>query len=355
MNFMQATPRAQHKSNHFIWQAGAAMGFAALLVACGGGGDDAGAAPVAAPLPITRTEARAGDYFIYATTQTSTVPSGLPPHVNDLITTYRSIAADGTNQRVLTYSSMAAAQQITYDVNAALVDQDAFVAGSGVSCPYTPASQVAPPYPRFVGQAWSTTSVRTCGATTTTATQTGEIVAREQIVLPAGTFDSHRAERTALIVTGATTLSQRLTCWYSVERGVLLRCDYTNTSTTAPSTTPSNVSSSTQILTGLGGPARVAQGNVLSRFSGRWSVQYGGGASGSCNPLWVSASGAISGSCAATGGAPFAVTGSVAADGAVAITLPTGGVLSGVLTTPYSGSGTWTDGGLSGDWTAVHN
>jgi len=29
--------------------------------------------------------------------------------------------------------------------------------------------------------------------------------------------------------------------------------------------------------------------------------------------------------------------------------------LSGTLNTPYSGSGTWTDSGLSGTWTATHN
>ena len=354
MSITNAVPRAWHEGNHFTWRAIAATGLLGLLAACGGGGDDAGSTGTPVAAPITRTEAQVGDYFIYATTRAFTVPAGVPPDVYDAITTYLSIAADGTNQRVSTYSNSIPAQQNTFDVNAAVVSQDAFIGGA-VICSNAPAYQAAPPYPRTVGQTWSSTSERTCGTATTTTTQTGEIVAREQIVLPAGTFDSYRAERTAVIVSATSTASQRLTCWYSVERGVLLRCDYTNTTTPAGSTTPTLVASVTEVLTGLGGPARVAQGNVLPRFRGRWNVQYGGGASGSCSSLLVTASGAISGNCTPTGGATFAITGSVTADGAVAITLPSGGVLSGTLNTPYSGSGTWTDSGLSGTWTAAHN
>lgn len=354
MNFMQATPRAQHKSNRFIWQAGAAMGLAALLVACGGGGDDAGAAPVAAPLPITRTEAVVGDYFVYAMTFTTSVPAGVAPRAYNLTTAYRSIALDGTNQRVSTRSDVAAVQQSTYNVNAALVSSDYFLGGA-VICTFSPPAQASPPYPRAVGQAWSGTSVHNCAGPQTTMVQSGQIVARENLVTPAGTFDAYRTIRTALNTDTTSVTSQDLTYWYSVDRGFLLRCDHTNTTTPAGSTTPNNVISVTQILTGVGGPARPAQGNVLTRFQGLWRVQYTGGASGNCAQLFVSSSGTVSGNCTPAGGSAFAVTGTVNAGGEVSIVLPTGGVLTGTLTAPYAGTGTWVDGGLSGAWTAVHN
>jgi hypothetical protein len=180
-------------------------------------------------------------------------------------------------------------------------------------------------------------------------------VARESLVTPAGTFDSYRAERTGVSVTTTNTVSQQLTCWYSVQRGVMLRCDYTSTQTLAASTTPSYVASTTIVLTGLGGPTRLAQGNVLARFAGAWRVQYAGGVSGNCAQLAVTTSGGISGNCTVASGASFSVTGSVNDSGAVTITLPTGGSLIGTLTTPYSGNGSWTDGSFTGTWTATHN
>lgn len=355
MSITNAKPRAWHDGNHFTWRAAAAAGLLGLLVACGGGGSDAGSTGTPGATPIMRAEAQVGDYFIYAMTQTTTVPANVPVSAYNSTSTYASVEADGTNQRVTTYGSYFSSQQNTYNVSGAWVSQDAAIGGPGVICSSAPASQSVPPYPRSVGQTWSSTSVRTCGSLTSTTTQTGEIVAREQIVLPAGTFDSHRAVRTVVSVYATSTLSSQVTCWYSVERGHVLRCETAFTDTPAGATTPTSVASTTQILTGLGGPARAAQGNVLPRFHGSWRVHYSGGASGSCSSLLVTASGAISGNCTPTGGVAFAVNGSVNGSGAVAITLPTGGVLTGTLTTPYSGSGSWTDSGLSGTWTATHN
>jgi hypothetical protein len=99
----------------------------------------------------------------------------------------------------------------------------------------------------------------------------------------------------------------------------------------------------------------VPQGNVLARFTGSWRVQYTGGTSGSCAQLAVTTSGGISGSCTAATGASFNVTGSVNELGAVTLALPTGGSLTGTLTTPYEGAGTWVDGSFTGTWTANHN
>lgn len=356
MNFMQATPRARHNDGHrFIWKVGAAAGLAALLMACGGGGgDDAGTGgtPVSAPPPITRTEAVNGDYFVYLNTSVTSVPAGGATVAYNSTVTYRNVEADGRNQRVTTRTDSLGILQASYNVDAALVSSDNFFGGA-VLCTFSPPAQVAPPYPRSVGQAWSSTSAHSCAGSLTTLVQTGEIVARESLALAAGTFDAYRSTRTTTATSANIVTSQALTCWYSVARGVLLRCDYTNTTTPVGATTPNSVVSVAQVLTGMGGPARVAQGNVLPRFQGWWQVQYSGGAAGNCAQLYVSAAGTLSGNCAATGGSAFAVTGTVNTSGAVSIVLPTGGVLSGTLTTPYTGTGTWIDSGLSGTWVAV--
>jgi hypothetical protein len=337
---------------NLAWRVTAVIGLVGLLAACGGGGGGSGSTGDTPPL--TRNEAQVGDYFVYATNTTQTLPTGVQPTSYSSTESYLSIAADGTSQRVNTYNSSGTlASQLTFNVNEGLVGSMPISGGS--NCSYTPALQAPPPYPRSVGQTWSGTSMRTCGTTTATVTPTGKIVAREQLVIPAGTFDSYRAERTGLAVDATNTVSQQLTCWYSVQRGVMLKCDFTSTRTPAASTTPNYVASSTTVLTGLGGPTRVAQGNVLARFAGAWRVQYAGGVSGNCAQLAVTTDGSISGSCTAASGAIFSVTGSANDSGAVTITLPTGGSLTGTLATPYSGNGSWTDGSFTGTWTASHN
>jgi hypothetical protein len=253
---------------------------------------------------------------------------------------------------VSTYSNRILAGHDNLNVNDGWVNRMSISGGSSYS--YTPADQAAPPYPRSVGQTWSGSGVLTDGTTTATFTETGQIIARETLEIPAGTFDSYRAENTFLMVATSTSFVHKSTCWYSVQRGVLLKCDSTATDA---STTPSYVESTSQALTGLGGlggPNRASLGNVLPRFTGSWRVQYSGGNSGNCAQLAVTASGSISGSCTAASGSTFNVTGSVNDQGAVTLALSTGGSLTGTLTTPYSGQGTWVDGSLSGTWTASH-
>jgi hypothetical protein len=338
----------------------AVIGITCLLAACGGGGGGGGgggaagatAAP-AATTPITRTEAQVGDYFVYSTTTTQTLPATAQPTAYFRTDSYLSIANDGTSQRVSTYSNGIAAAQSNLDVNDGQVGR--ILVNGGSTCSYTPALQTSPPYPRSVGQTWSGSSVSTCGTTTGTFTHTGKIVAHEPLVVPAGTFDSYRAEITGMSVTSTSSVAQQLTCWYSVQRGAMLKCDYITTQTPATSTTPNSVASNSAVLTGLGGPTRVAQGNVLARFTGSWRIQYTGSSSGNCAQLEVTTSGGISGSCTAASSATFNVTGSVNDFGAVTLALSTGGSLTGTLTTPYAGLGNWTDGSLVGTWTASHN
>lgn len=355
MSITNAKPRAWHDGNHFTWRAAAATGLLGLLVACGGGGSDAGSTGTPGATPIMRAEAQVGDYFTYVVMETTTVPASVPVSAYNSTVAYRSVAADGTNQRVTTWSTGQAAGLRTYDVNDAVVSNDSYSGSGVVICSYSPSAPVAPPYPRAVGQSWNGTSQFTCRVSSAAIVQAGQILARETLSLPAGIFDAYRAVRTST-ATGATGVSkEESTCWYGVDRGVLLACNYTNTTTPVGSSTPASVISYTQLLTGLGGPNRVAQGVQLSRFQGPWNVKYSGGSSGTCNLLAVSASGDINGSCSNTASATFTVTGTVNESGVVNIHLPGGGALIGNLSTIYSGSGTWSDAGLTGTWTAMHN
>lgn len=335
-----------------------AVGAAVLMVlaACGGGGGgDGGGGPAG---PLTRTEANAGDYFIFSHTTTTSVPTGVPVGTYNSIVTYRSVAADGTNQRVTTTSATGGfpIQQATYNVNTALVTTDGNVGSTVPLCTYSTPLPVAPPYPRSVGQTWSSTVVRTCGAEAVTiATTAASVTARENLVLPIGTYDSWRTQRTVTTTFATYSIVQQYTCWYSATRGSLLRCDSTNTRTQNGAGAPDQVWTVAQVATGIGGPGRASEGAVLARFQGTWRVQYTGGASGSCPMLNVTVGGAVSGMCYPSTGGSFAVSGTVNVNGGVSLTWAGGGALSGTLNTPYTGGGNWSEGVYAGTWTAAHN
>lgn len=350
MGMASARLLSKRNGQLFIGSLAVGSGLLFLLAACGGGGEGGGGAGGVGggPAPFTRTEAEVGDYFIYAMTSTTSVPAGEVPSAYSSTVAYRTMAADGTNQRMTTWSTGQAGGPKTYNANDAVVSHD------GV-CSFSPPNQEAPPYPRAVGQTWNGSSQFICRTYTATYVQTGQVVARESLVLPAGTFDAYRATRTSTATGPTGVYTENSTCWYGVDRGVLLRCDSTNSRTLTGASTPDLVVSYTQALTGLGGPNRVAQGVRLPRFQGSWNIAYSGGASGACMLLSVSAGGDITGSCANVGGPSFSVAGTVNEDGVVNISLPGGGALNGNFGTIYSGSGTWSDAGLSGTWTATHN
>lgn len=326
------------------WKSTVASAMLGLLAACGGGGS------AETPQPqTTRTDLASGDYHVYDMTQTTSLPTGSPVRNYRLTVGYYEVSAAGS-RRVQTASDSPVVYQ-TYNANAAFSSQDVSVGGPA-SCTYTPALQSSPPYPRFVGQTWNVASTSTCG---TTAVHSGEITGRETLALPIGNVEAYRAQRQSISTTNSYVFRQTLVCWYSVAQGILLRCDSVNTAGLAGSTAPTSESTSTQVLSAAGGPTRVAVGNTLTRFQGAWHVNYQGDRSGACAALTVNALGVISGNCTTIDVGTFAVTGSVSDGGVVSIALPGGGALQGNLNTPYSGSGTWSDSGLSGTWTASHN
>jgi hypothetical protein len=325
-----------------------------LIAACGGGGTSGTQAP--SPGPLMRNDAAPGDYFVYAMSTTTTVPSGVPTNTRNSIVTYRTLASDGTNQRVGTIggSSGVPRQPSTYNVDGALVSLDG-APGAPVVCSFSVPLALTPPFPRAVGQTWSNTTTRSCGSANTTIVTSGAVTARESLVLPIGTLDTWRTQRNVTFTTSVDVAVQQLTCWYSVTRGQMVRCDTNYQRTPNGAASPDAVTSTTELLTGAGGPGRAFEGNAQARFDGTWRVTFTGTASGTCGFLNVSATGAINGSCTSSGGAPFTVSGSVDLNGAVNVAWPGGGILTGSMTSPYEGSGTWTEGANSGSWTAHHH
>ena len=318
----------------------------ALSVISCGGGDGGGASQVA----LTRNDAVPGDYFIYEVT-TTTAAGGLATTRNSIVS-YRSVAADGSNQRVAASgggNSFVPIQRATYNVDGGLVSVDSLSPPAVPVCTFTVPLALTPSFPRAVGQTWSNTTIRTCSTLVTTIVTTGTVVARENLTLPVGTVDTWRTTRAVTFTGSGGVTAQQLTCWYSVARGVMVRCDTVSQSgTTAESTT-------TEVLTSAGGPTRASEGNVHARFQGPWYVSYSGASSGVCGSLAISSNGTVSGSCVPVGGAAFTVNGTVDVNGVVNVTWPGGGMLTGTLTAPYEGSGTWSEGTNSGTWTARHS
>lgn len=323
----------------------AAALLAAGLSACGGGGggggSDAGtpAAPTG-PVLTARADLTVGEYMVYDKLQTNH-NTGVTPVMVKLTWMFDRVGAT-VRKKETAYGT--SSRLWTYDATSAL----ASVSSGGLeSCTYAPGLQFSPPYPRWVGQTWNITSTMNCSSTT--SQQQGRVVAREPLTLPIGTFDSLRVERTGVDIGGTYRSDVIETCWYDTARGFVLRCetDYTYRHGAAGSTTGWT---DVWVLSGMGGPGRAPTGFVLARFSGDWEMAYAGSPAVVCNRLQVSPDGSVSGACST---APSGGFGTVNTHGALSITLQNGMTLTGTLSTPDSGSGTWTLGASSGTWTAT--
>jgi hypothetical protein len=319
-----------------------ALASAALLQACGGGGDSAGdSGPV-----VSGTE----DYYTYSNVTTTNGVAGP--------TLYRTYAVrtnpDSSTDRIVTHSTSPAEQRLQTSTGA-LGSISVLSAGTPTStCTYSPAAQFVPPSPRSVGQTWTQAWSTACtSGSTSTGTQNGSIAAIDNVVLAFATLPSYRAVRTSTVTSGTTTTQTNETCWYPTTQGFTTRC--TTGVTTSTTGVPTSTTSSTEtLLIGYGGPNRAPQGNRIARFAGSWRVSFGGTFTGSCPTIAVTPAGALSGACSGTGGA-FSVSGTIDANGALQATATTGSRFSGTVGTPHSGSGTWTDVAGSGTWTVVHN
>lgn len=144
-------PRARGKGvgiSRVMWST---LGSTALLGACGGGGGaDAGSGAGNLNASITQAEVQTGDYLIYTTTNTPTVPAGQQPTTLSQVRSYVSIASDGTSQQQNTYSTSSLTSSNTVDVNGASLGTSVVVGSVPNVCTYAPALQVAPSYPRTV-------------------------------------------------------------------------------------------------------------------------------------------------------------------------------------------------------------
>jgi hypothetical protein len=105
--------------------------------------------------------------------------------------------------------------------------------------------------------------------------------------------------------------------------------------------------------------ARVVRGPAVRRFHGGWTLTFGGSTAGECLDLNVDTAGTVTGSCRVLLNGqwsdPFiSVTGSISATGSATLTTSTGATMTGSFNTPFHGTGTWTNGSATGNWTAGH-
>ncbi len=203
----------------------AAIGVAASLCACGGGGSDDGTSP-GNPTGTTTTYsktapvANARDTFATAVVddENNTINGGYEETVT-------AVNADGsyTLHQDDPSGNTLTVDGVVYHFDDQVLQFDAQgnetsytgtrADGGAFSC--TIAQTGGHPLPWYVGQAWSQTSTISCaGGGTDTITETGTVVAVESVTVPAGTFQALKQQ---LVITqdtpGGTHIVETRTGW----------------------------------------------------------------------------------------------------------------------------------------------
>jgi len=282
-----------------------------------------------------------GEYFVYMVMRDQ---SSSTPAVYTYTVTPTAVAQDGSYTVVETYSKDWKLSTYMYDSGYA----ESFYSEGTYSCNYTPSYRAAPPLTVQAGDVYSASSTSSCiqsGTSTTTALSVnGTAVGPEIHTTALGSFSAFKWTNAKVSTPqGGPTETTNSTCWTDEASGRLIECDY------ATSGSPSGTRSETLIAYSYKGQTH---GAIIMRFAGYWTVNYTGSGSGSCNVV-VDVSGSMSGSCTSSQGA-FTVTGTVDSAGNMAASGSNGASLSGTMTSPTAGSGSWTNTGASGTWTATH-
>jgi hypothetical protein len=332
-----------------------------VLSACGGGGGEQQSAPGSGgPTAYPAISPTSGDYFVYTDTRVQTIPAGTPTAQETVTRYFKLVNPDGSSTRSDSFSSFFASTTQTFDSSGALVTY----ASGNLLCSYGPAFRSGPPLSAVVGGAYGSSTSQTCaqqpgGAPATTAISlSGQALAVEQVTIPLGTFSAFKYAQTTQASDAGGNTTTNETCWISTATGQPLQCT-TTFSTVQPGQSAVVASGSTTSVLDAYSFGGTTAGAIVKRFSGFWNIQLAGGATGKCDNLFVDVGGGISGSCAFLTSpgvfAPaFSVSGAVSAAGAATLTSATGASLSGTFNTPVSATGTWTNGGTSGAWTATH-
>ncbi len=357
--------------------------FALLLVvaACGGGGDSGSTAPPTTPAtpttPTTPTAAEdrfhrvlaaEGDYQVFDSTVTTTLPTGVAPANTTTVRWYVNVDADASFMRVDT-SSLANSRlrELGYVGGGAL--ETTATGGLPGECRYAPAAVVTPPEGTLAGATFGSDSTVTCtdGAGTVTSTFTykfeGVAIGTETVTVPAGTFQAFKFTQKATTQTATSTTVTDGAVWVDKASGRTVKVQNLNTSTPVSGATSNSSTTLLEMRAYKSGTTEV--GPVVGRFVGTWSVELRLPSGVPLKPcgMTVSATGAVTVQCTSPDGSmPFTLTGTVAANGAVSMSSTTGMQATGTLGSPLGvgttglapSEGTWTEGGNSGIWVAFH-
>lgn len=336
----------------------------ALLAACGGGGSDP--APTTLPPPSNpnaypNVSPNAGDWFVYTSTVTPTLPAGTAPTERTITRHFRIVNADGSLTRAETTSRFNSLASRAFNTAGAQVT---YTSGTLI-CTYAPAYRSGPPLTSVVGDSFTATSSESCAtqpsgtATVRALSATGSNQSTESKTIPLGTFSTFKYSQTLVTTSSADVTTTLETCWIDRNSGRTVECTSTYNTVPAGQTTATASGSTSFRLEGYSFRGQAPVGAAVRRFAGYWNVTFAGTSIGDCGNLLIDINGQISGSCrfltsAGVYGPSFSVTGTVGANGAATVTATTGASMTGTFTSPEGANGTWVNTGASGTWTATH-
>jgi hypothetical protein len=333
---------------------------ALLTSACGGGSSGTpGAAnpPAAAANVFPSVDPTVGDYVVLQETVTAAAGTTLPtPSVYSFARTYTAsspIARIDFDSRSDGPSLNFLKSNRSFDIDGKEITSTT----AGVTCTYAPALATFPAKGALPNSSFSSSSVKTCsasgaGLTTDNITITGTAVGLEDVTVPAGTFKAFKYTSTRITRNATNQGTSVGTFWVDTVSGRTIKY-VTNLKgiIIATGASTADLTYTTEMVA-----YRVLANNTgfasAKSFSGGWTVAFTGSAAGVCN-LTVTASGAMSGQCNGNGGSPSA-SGGVSDAGALSVLLSDGTRITGSLSSPSAGSGTWANGTATGTWTASH-
>ncbi|MEY8689693.1 MAG: hypothetical protein AB9M53_07425 [Leptothrix sp. (in: b-proteobacteria)] len=337
------------------------MGTAVVLAGCGGGGSDTASNNTqTTPDVYPAAKPAVGDWFVYTSTTTPTLPAGQTPIQRTIVRYFPAVNADGSLTRVDT-TSLGSRAQRSFDANRAIVS---FTSASS-QCNFVNPYRSAPPLASKVGDTYTANSTQFCTALPSgivsqlTIAITGSSVAIEDRIIPLGTFRTFKYTQTTVSTSATSTVTNVESCWTDMVSGQTVECTTTSQTVPAGQSAVTASGSSSVRLEAYSFNNQAAVGSAVQRFSGLWNVALGGATTGDCLNLFVADNGQISGACrllvsAGVYGASFPVTGTVNAAGVVALTATNGATISGAFSSPVSAGGAWQSGAVAGIWAASH-
>lgn len=339
-----------------------AMSVAAVLAGCGGGGSDTASNNAqTTPEIYPAVNPAAGDWFVYASTSTPTLPAGQVPTQRTIVRYFPTVNADGSLTRIDTASSGIPRAQRVFDANRAI----ASLTSASSQCSFVNPYRSAPPLASKVADTYTANSTQFCTAVPSgTVSQlaialTGSSVVIEDRIIPLGTFRTFKYTQTTVFTSAASTVTNVESCWTDMVSGQTVECATTSQTVPAGQSVVATSVSTSSRLEAYSFNHQAAVGSAVQRFAGSWNVLLAGAATGDCLNLSVAGNGQISGSCRllvspGVYGASFPVTGTVNAAGVVALTATNGATISGAFSSPVSAGGAWQSGAVAGTWTASH-